>query len=155
MRKRSKKYKPKPICTNPIGYVLEGMTLLEKHSPHIINLKIKIHATLSNLTRGKACRADMDRLISALNVSEALYRLGFGADYDAELRQGQDALYAVCSRGAATDKYILKADEMKALNDAIDLHDAQLEVVTVKDMEKAVILVEAEMKAKKAKVIKK
>jgi hypothetical protein len=135
--------------------MLEGMTLLEKHSPHIINLKIKIHTTLSNLTRGGACRADMDRLISALNVSEALYRLGFGADYDAELRQGLDALYAVCSRGAATDKYILKADEMKALNDAIDLHDAQLEVVTVKDMEKAVILVEAEMKAKKAKVIKK
>ena len=61
----------------------------------------------------------------------------------------------MCSRGAATDKYILKADEMKALNDAIDLHDAQLEVVTVKDMEKAVMLVEAEMKAKKAKVIKK
>jgi len=155
MRKRSKKYKPKPICTNPVGYVLEGMTLLAKHSPHVINLKIKIHTSLANLTRGKACRADMDRLISALNVSEALYRLGFGADYDAELRQGLDALYAVCSRGAATDKYILKADEMKALNDAIDLHDAQLEVVTVKDMEKAVMLVEAEMKAKKAKVIKK
>jgi hypothetical protein len=44
---------------------------------------------------------------------------------------------------------------MSALNDAMDLHDAQLDTVTVKDMETAVLMVEAELKSKKAKVIKK
>ena len=154
MRKKSR-YQPKPVCTNPIGYVLEGMTRLAVHSPHIINLKIKNHASLSKLTRGNACREDMDRLISALNVSEALYRLGFGTEYNAELRRGLDALYAVCTRGAPTGRFILRAEEMSALNDAMDLHDAQLDTVTVKDMETAVLMVEAELKSKKAKVIKK
>jgi hypothetical protein len=97
----------------------------------------------------------MDRLISALNVSEALYRLGFGTEYNAELRRGLDALYAVCTRGAPTGRFILRAEEMSALNDAMDLHDAQLDTVTVKDMETAVLMVEAELKSKKAKVIKK
>jgi hypothetical protein len=64
-------------------------------------------------------------------------------------------LYAVCTRGAPTGRFILRAEEMSALNDAMDLHDAQLDTVTVKDMETAVLMVEAELKSKKAKVIKK
>ena len=43
---------------------------------------------------------------------------------------------------------------MVALNEAMELHDAQLEVITVKDMERALAIVHHEMKHKLATPIK-
>jgi hypothetical protein len=42
---------------------------------------------------------------------------------------------------------------MNDLNAVMELHDAQLDVITIKDMEKALALVEAEYRAKKMRPI--
>jgi hypothetical protein len=152
MRKRSK-YRPKPILQNPIGYVLEGMEPVRSHGSHALNLKIRNHLALSNLTQGKATRQDIDTLISMVNIVEALYRLGFGKEYAEEVKNGLDALHAVAVRGKDTNRFILKADEMNALNVICELHDAQLEVITVKDLDQAINLVEKEYRAKKMRPI--
>lgn len=152
MRKRSK-YRPKPILQNPIGYVLEGMEPVRSHGSHALNLKIRNHLALSNLTQGKATRQDIDTLISMVNIVEALYRLGFGKEYAEEVKNGLDALHAVAVRGKDTNRFILKADEMNALNIISELHDAQLEVITVKDLDQAINLVEKEYRAKKMRPI--
>jgi len=152
MRKRSK-YRPKPILQNPIGYVLEGMEPVRSHGSHALNLKIRNHLALSNLTQGKATRQDIDTLISMVNIVEALYRLGFGKEYAEEVKNGLDALHAVAVRGKDSNRFILKADEMNALNVISELHDAQLEVITVKDLDQAIDLVEKEFRAKKMRPI--
>jgi hypothetical protein len=107
------------------------------------------------LTQGRATRATMDSLISSLNMTEALYRLGLGTDYRQELDDGLRSLHAVASRGATTGKFILRSEEMKALNTAMELHDAQLEIAVVKDIEKAIAIVENERRLKKMVPIKK
>ena len=152
MRKRSK-YRPKPILQNPVGYVLEGMEPVRSHGSHALNLKIKNHLALSNLTQGNATRHDIDILINMVNIVEALYRLGFGKEYAEEVRSGLDSLHAVAVRGKDTDRFILKADEMNALNLICELHDAQLEVITVKDLDQAIELVEKERRAKKMRPV--
>lgn len=152
MRKRSK-YRPKPILQNPLGYVLEGMEPVRSHGSHALNLKIKNHLALSNLTQGKATRHDIDILINMVNIVEALYRLGFGKEYAEEVKNGLDALHAVAVRGRDTNRFILKADEMNALNIISELHDAQLEVITVKDLDQAIELVEKERRAKKMRSV--
>lgn len=152
MRKRSK-YRPKPILQNPLGYVLEGMEPVRSHGSHALNLKIRNHLALSNLTQGKATRQDIDTLISMVNIVEALYRLGFGKEYAEEVKNGLDALHAVAVRGKDSNRFILKADEMNALNVICELHDAQLEVITVKDLDQAINLVEKEYRAKKMRPI--
>ncbi len=152
MRKRSK-YRPKPILQNPIGYVLEGMEPVRSHGSHALNLKIRNHLALSNLTQGKATRQDIDTLISMVNIVEALYRLGFGKEYAEEVKNGLDALHAVAVRGKDSNRFILKADEMNALNVICELHDAQLEVITVKDLDQAIDLVGKEFRAKKMRPI--
>lgn len=148
MRKRSK-YRPKKVLVNPVGYVLEGMTPVGKHDSFLLDLKIKNHLSMSSLTQGKATREDMDKLINMANIAEALYRLGFGADYKDVLQEGSSALLAISRRGAETNRFVLWGAEMKALNTLMELHDAQMEVITVKDMERAVALVENERKQRR------
>ena len=143
MRKRSK-YRPKPILQNPLGYVLESMTPIAKHESVLVDLKVKNHYAMAMLTQGKATKAEIDVLIAAVNMTEALFRLGFGTDYRKEVSAGLDALLQVARRGAETDRFILRADEMKALNEVMELHDAQLDVITIKDMEDGIKIVNRE-----------
>lgn len=143
MRKRSK-YRPKRILLNPVGFVLEGLTPVTKHDSFVLDLKIKNHGAMAALMQGRAGRTDIDMLIRMVNIVEALYRLGFGAEYADVVTAGLSALRAVGRRGAETNRFILRADEIKALNDAMELHDAQMDVIVLKDMERAIELVNKE-----------
>lgn len=152
MRKRSK-YRPKPVLTNPLGYVLESLTPVSQYDSYAVDLKIKNHYAMTNLTQGRAVRSDIDKLIAVVNIVEALYRLGFGRDYGDVVKAGSDALHAVGVRGAATGKFILRAQEMNDLNEVMSLLDAQLDVITIKDMENAIKIVEDEFKHKRMRTI--
>ena len=152
MRKRSK-YRPKGVIMNPIAYVMESMTPVAKHDSYLIDLKIKNHSAMATLTKGQAVRADIDTLIAMANICEALYRMGFGTEYEDVVKHGSDALYAVGRRGAQTGRFILRAEEMTALNTLMELHGAQMDVITVKDMEKAFKIVDAEYRARKMRPI--
>tara|TARA_R110000823_G_scaffold241464_1_gene366166 strand:+ start:370 stop:702 length:333 start_codon:yes stop_codon:yes gene_type:complete len=106
------------------------------------------------LTQGKAAKSDMDVIIAALNMTESLWRLGFGKEYRQEVDAGLRALRSVGGRGIKSGKFILNAAEMAAINAAMELHDAQLDVITVKDMDSALRIVYAEMKHKRATPIR-
>ncbi len=73
-----------------------------------------------------------------------------GEDYGSLVKAGMQALRSLGARGADTGKFIMRSDEMAALNEAMELHDAQLEVITVKDMEKALHHIHETIKHKRA-----
>lgn len=152
MRKRSK-YRPKGVRLDVIAYVTESLKPVTAHDGYLLDLKIKNHGAMAALTQGAATRADIDILINAANIVEALYRLGFGKEYVDVVKAGLDALYEVGQRGAAAGRFVLKAHEMSALNTLMDLHDAQMEVIVIKDMERALDLVHREYAAKKMRPI--
>lgn len=143
MRKRSK-YRPKGVRLDTMAYVMESMTPVAQHGGFLMTLKIKNHAALAALTQGRAVRADIDTLIAALNMAEALYRLGMGREHGSVVKEGLDALRAVGARGSANNRFILRSSEMTALNTVMELHDAQLDICVVKDVERAIELVRAE-----------
>jgi hypothetical protein len=148
MRKRSK-YRPKHVLANPVGYVLESLSPVNSHASFMLDLKIKNHGAMDALTKGVAGRADIDTLISMVNMTEAFARLGFGRDYGDVVRDGLQALRDVGKRGVASGSFVLKASEMNALNSAMELHDAQMDVVTLKDMDRAIALVQEEYRLRK------
>lgn len=148
MRKRSK-YKPKRVLLNPVGFVMEGLSPVRSHSSFMVDLKIKNHGAMETLTKGMAKHADIDTLIAMVNMTEAFARLGFGQDYSDVVRDGLQALRDVGKRGAVSGSFVLKAHEMNALNTAMELHDAQMEVVTLKDMDAAIALVREEYRLRK------
>jgi hypothetical protein len=152
MRKRSK-YRPKKVLVNPLGYVIEGLAPIAQHGDHLLKLKLQHHMAMANLTQGKATRYDMDVLINMGNMSEALYRMGFGTEYASVIASGMPSLLAVCRRGAETNRFILRSEEMRALNELIELHDAQMEVVTVNDVDKAVLIIERERRDKRTELV--
>jgi hypothetical protein len=140
MRKKSS-YRPRDKLVNPVAYVVEGLKPVKEHDSYLIDLKIKNHGAMSNLTRGLADKEDVNTLINMVNVVEALYRLGFGREYGDVVKDGLDALHDMGKRGVQTGRFILKAQEMSHLNLIMELNDAQMDLITIKDMEKAIDLV--------------
>lgn len=152
MRKRSK-YRPKGVLVDPMGFVMENLTPVAKHESYLIDLKIKNHGAMASLTQGKATRQDVDTLIGMGNIVEALYRLGFGTEYKDVVKAGLDAIHTFASRGKEADRFILRAQEMSALNSLMELHDAQMEVINLKNMAQAAQIVREEYRQKKARLI--
>jgi cytosine/adenosine deaminase-related metal-dependent hydrolase len=153
VKKRSK-YRPKGKLINPVAYVLESLKPVRHHDSYLMDLKIKNHGSMEALTKGNAGRTEIDLLINMGNTTEALYRLGFGEDYGDVVEQGLDALHEVGKRGVQTGRFILKAHEMSHLNLLMELHDAQMEVITVKDMERASDLIGKEFDQRKMRRMK-
>lgn len=148
MKKRSK-YRPKGVRLDAMRYVLDGLRPVASHDA-VVTLRLRNHGAMAALTKGEAVRGDLDVLISSLNMTEALYRMGVGREYFGVVRAGLEALRSVGSRGVDSGRFILKSQEMVALNEAMELHDAQLDVITVKEMERAMELVFEEIRNKRA-----
>lgn len=153
MRKRSK-YRPKGVRMDTLAYVISGLKPVLSHS-EATAMRIRNHAAMTALTRGDAKRSDVDILIGAFNVTEGLVLINpdLGADWMAEIRAGQDALYNVAMRGATTHKFVLTGAEMAAMNLVLEIHEAQLEKATVVEMERATDVVQHRVRTKQARRI--
>lgn len=148
MRKRSA-YKPRPRIANPMAYVMESVSFVSGQTTFIRDLHIRNHLAMTALTQGKAARPDMDLLIAMNNVVEALWRLGYGKGYEDVLKHGSAALLAVARRGAESGRFVLKSEEMNALNTLMDLHDAQMNAITISDLDKAIAIIRNDTKARR------
>jgi hypothetical protein len=128
-----KKYVPKMVLENPVSYVLEGFVPVREHKTHFQRIQIKNSYALTSLFKGKASNSDMSTLVAMSNIVEALCNLGFGAEHSSVAEDGRSAILSILSRS----KYLPTGLEIKALQNLLDLHDAQLGVITVKELDKA------------------
>lgn len=151
MRKRSK-YRPKGLIVDTMNYIKSGMKVVGEISAGT-TLKIKNHAALKQVSTGLGTVNDIDTLICAFNITEALASMRIGDDWENEIRAAQDALLAVGRRGVETGKFILRGPELTIFNLAMELHDAQLDACTVAELEKAIDIVAAVVRAKGARAI--
>lgn len=154
MSKPRKKYKPKGVRLDAIQWVINGFRNISETGDAVLHLKIKNHESLECLRKGEATRMDIDAIISAFNMAEALARMQIGDDYAAEIKAGQDALLAVAKRGVSRDdRFVLKAEELNAINLVLEIHDAQLEITTIGELEKAMDIVTKEIRMRKARPV--
>lgn len=154
MRKRSK-YRPKPVRVDAIEYVISGIKPLTSVGSYFIDLKIKNHHALAQMTQGQATRSDVEILVAALNMAEALAMLKVGNDWMAEIEAGQAALRSMLIRANDKRKFLFTGPELNAVNLANDVHDAQLEAATVAQLEKAIGIVTRVCKSGGATVLPK
>jgi hypothetical protein len=135
-----------------VSFVLAGVKPFNAVSAGL-TLRILNHDAINNLRVGAATKKDIDILIGAFNILEALMVLGMGKDWSGEILDGQDALLALAQRGASTQHFIARGPELKALNLAMDIHDAQLDHCTVKDVEKAIDMVQENLRHRRARPV--
>lgn len=154
MRKRSK-YRPKGVLRNPMGYVLDGFAPMTQHADQLLTLRLKNHAAMVELLQGRATPAHMGVLIAMYNITEALHKLGFGGEYADEVTVAREMLINIVQRSHKIGRYTPTGAEIAALNQLMDLHDAQMEVVTVRDMDTALKLAAKEIASGRATNLRK
>lgn len=138
MKTKKGKRVPKPILANPLGYVLESVEPIAVNSGYISTMKIKNSMAMVALLKGWATLTDVNQLLAMCGIIEALESMGFvDTDHGVSV-DGRMILLGVISRVGETNKYSLTDYEKSALNLLMTLHDSQMAVITVKDMETAV-----------------
>lgn len=153
MRKRSK-YRPKGVRLDAIEYVLTSITPLAALKSELATLRIRNHGALAAVCQGNAGKEDINTLIAAMNITEALVLQGVGSDYASDVRAGQDALHTMTRRGIELgDRFIFRAPELQAINLVMEIHDAQLDAITTRQLERAVDHVRQVVKSGGAKAI--
>ncbi len=136
MRKRSK-YRPKGVIRDTMTWVQAGLKKVDQIGAGT-TLKIRNYDAMNNLRTGTATRQDIDAIIDAMNVAEALAKRGTGGDWLEEIQTAQDRLLELARRGVANGmRFIVRGEELTALNLGMQVHDAQLEAVTVRELELA------------------
>ena len=136
-KKPRKKYKPKGVIIDTMTWVQAGLKKVDQIGAGT-TLKIRNHDVMNSLRLGVASRRDIDGIVDAMNVAEALCRRGIGSDWLPEINDAQDKLLTLARRGVANGfKFIVRGEELKALNLGMEVHDAQLDAVNVRELELA------------------
>ena len=154
MKKKSK-YKPRGIRLDNLSWIVAGMKKVGTLPTAGVALKLKNHNSLNMILMGNGTREHVDVLIAAVNMSEALIRIRdeLGVDWKDEIRQAQDAIYTMGKRGIEKNSFLFTGPEMAAVKLVMDLHDAQLDDCSVKEMEQALFIVNEEIRLKKCRPI--
>ena len=151
MRKRSS-YRPRGVIRDTIGHVLTGFKRLID-TPHATDLKLKNHVALEALRTGSATKHDVQVLIGALNMCEALAMHGSGRDWETEIFTDHDAMLAVARRGFNLGKFVCTGPELVAINLVMGVHVAQLDAATVLDLERAMATVNKVIASRKHRAV--
>ena len=154
MRKRSK-YRPKGVVLDVMTYVKSGIQTVASVPEAGVNLRLRNHMAFDEIMKGEPTSFHANDLIEAFNIAEALAILGIGNDYRAEIWAAQDAVFNMAKRGVDKGSYRFNASELEAVRFGMELHDEQLRVAAVKEMEQALVIVNKTIKARKARVVKK
>lgn len=153
MRKRSK-YRPRPLLPDPVAWVINGFKPMSSHK-EAIGLKIKNHQALFDVTQGDGDKQQVDVLIAAMNMAEALHIVNpdLGKQYAAEVKAAQDAIFTMAKRGVARGRFLFTGPELQAINTGMEVHDAQLDACTVAELESAIKFVYEAIKHRRARPI--
>lgn len=154
MRKRSS-YRPKTIHLDNMEWIKTGFKKVGSLPKESVTLKLKNRISLDVIVRGEGTKDNLDEMIACFNMAEAIYRVNpkLGLDYAQEIKAAQDAIYALGKRFLSIGKIVFTGPEMMAVKSGMEIHDAQLDEVTVKEMEQAIALVNRIILNKQARPI--
>ena len=124
-QKPRKQYRRKIFGANPLRVMedLAPLTLKDQ-----MKFGVLAHETHTRLVLGPGTMDDAMLVGGTLNVSELMatkYMVGY--DWLAEILAAQQALGAMMARGEKTGTYAYTGPEKKAVDLALEIHDAQLE----------------------------
>jgi hypothetical protein len=139
---RNKKYQgPKYVCRNVLATVFGGMG--STHIEHLRELQIKNHLAMAEMAQGRGTREQWDQVVGAINMANVMCEHGIGDEFREKTIAARNAMLAVGKRAVQNeDRFVFTGDELKAINEALDCHDAQLENSRAIDVDRAAMEVE-------------
>lgn len=138
-KKPRKKYRPGAVIANPIAFVMSGIK--RATDDQILAVKTINHGAVDALVKGTGSREDWNYLNNAVNMALVLAEAstigGYGHEYWTLLNEAQKALGNIGRRFLKWRKWQVLEPETRLLGVAMDVHHAQIEAATVKDIERA------------------
>jgi hypothetical protein len=128
-KKPPKRHKSKLDRTDLPLSILNGIAPLGDGK--ILKMKLNNNNSILSLSQGKATRGNMQTLFMMLNFVKALQAAGFGLEH----------------KEIATNGYILKENELSSIQTLMDLYDAQIELITIRDLNRAGVLIQEKVKS--------
>jgi hypothetical protein len=93
---------------------------------------------MSNMARGVGDKEDWDRIVGAINIALIMTEQGSAPDHVGLLKQAQAALIEVGKRAVKNNmRFLFKGPELGVLNDAMEVHDLQLQTARAIDIDRA------------------
>jgi len=154
VKKRNKKYRPKPVIRDTVAFVLSGMRrVADLKEPYLMAL-LRTRTALERLRTGIADKDDIGRLMAMLNLAEALAVHGLGKDHLDSLVEIQNHLFELATKGVERGyRFTMNAAQWQALKDLVDLHEAQLDACTVYQIEQAVDFIERHQRSGNVRLV--
>ena len=149
MKKKSK-YKPKQIRLDTMEFVKQGIVKVADVPVAGIKLRLQSYEAFDTIVSGEPTKDHVDTLISCGNMAETLARFGHGQDWLPEIMQAQKCILEMGRRGLKKGSFRFTGDEMQKIKLLLEIHDAQLEATTVRDMEKALDYIAKQIMAGRA-----
>ena len=145
--KPRKKYRPKKVFINPAAYAVESATQLTDHGSYSIDWKLRAHISMSALEKGEATRDEIEDLIAAHNITEALVRTRKLDGAQAVTDRSHRAFQSMMDRCAGRECLALNYEERAAINDMLDLHDQLMDAITVHQLEEAIAYAKGQLRS--------
>lgn len=98
---------------------------------------IALRVSLEALRTGMADESAFHAITAAINVSLILCERGVGADYEADIKQAQNALLRVWTRSEKTGRWLFDGTGWQHVKHAIDIHEAQLASISRREASEA------------------
>lgn len=137
MRKRSA-YRPRAVMADAVSYVVNGFKPLTTAKEEITRLRIVNHGAMESIVKGKGTLRDAIMLRNMVVTTASMAELGTGRDWLEEIEQGNQAIHALILRGRNTGRYLFTGLELTAVNQAMAVHDAQIDGSTIAQFEAAI-----------------
>jgi len=153
MSKPRRKYKPKGVRMDALSWVISGFKKVAEVPDAGTKLMLKNHVSFDEIREGRGDKDHVDNLITMVNMTEALALRQLGRDWLPEIREAQDAIFAMAQRGISGKSFIWTGEELKAVQTIIELHDEQLKNCSVRMLELALQDIEKEFIHKKMRRI--
>lgn len=135
MSKRKPYRGPKYVAKNPMVTFFGGMS--DTHASHLQATRLVNHAAMQAMTQGRGDKEQWDRLVGAVNIAIVMCEQGIGPEYREQFVAAFNALLEVGKRSVKTGRFVFTGDELHALNECLDCHDAQLMNIRAIDVDRA------------------
>ena len=133
-----KAYRPRVVGCNNFEVALHGAAKAASYTADVTKAKIHHHMALVQLTAGTATAHDVRSLMDVLNVTQALIECAhLGDDYAELVTAAQGVLAEVVRLSGVRGKFGTTGSGLGVLRALVELHDAQLELVTGRELKVA------------------
>ena len=137
--KRKMKYPPGCARTDTMELVQENLSPINcaDHARWLRELRLRNHSAVTEFVRGRGSKGSMECILQMHNMTRGMVLMGFGVDLTSIILDSEKVLQAIAARVRKTGSFTLYANEIAAINALLELHEAQLDVATVGDVDRA------------------